>query len=371
MKILKLLDSHDTGGIYTCECQYIKDMVSRGHQVDGVIIGSGKNVEIYKELLSSYLHLKEEFIHREFRDMSSFFKMNQLSKNIAKTIDESLKAEYTSIIYRRTAFLFIAGYLSKFRKTNTYWFMPKSMQSKIQKLFYLFFLKFFKIKPIANSRYTKQSIGSYCKNFVYPGYDETKVVSVNKLSIRNELGISNSAPVYGIAARLDYEKAHDIVIQAFIESQIPNNGGYLIIAGKPIEGEYFELLKKISGKHFGKNIHFLGYVNDMASFYNNVDVMINGRRDAEPFGITVAESLAFGKPVIAYDLGGPSEMISDGINGWLVKKPELQHYKVAFETSFDQKSEWPSFSKQAMDSAGEFSSKNSVTKFLNILATHG
>jgi glycosyltransferase involved in cell wall biosynthesis len=36
----------------------------------------------------------------------------------------------------------------------------------------------------------------------------------------------------------------------------------------------------------------------------------------------VAESLACGTPVIAYDAGGPSELISHGENGCLIKSNE-------------------------------------------------
>lgn len=369
MKILKILDSHDTGGIYTCECQFIEDMVTRGHQVDGVIIGNGKNVEVYKQLLSSHFHFEEEYQYREFRKFSSFFGMLGQSKKIAGLIKNNLKDRYDAIIYRRTAFLFIVGYLSKLSNTVAYWFMPKSMQSKVQKIFYLTFLKRFNITPIANSQYTMSTLGKYCQYFVYPGFDESKVIETEAL-FRQRLNIPSDSPVYGIAARLDFEKAHDLVIPAFIDSGIPEKGGHLLIAGKPLEGEYFDLLNNLSGKYYESQIHFLGYIDNMAAFYSSVDIMVNGRRDAEPFGITVAESLAFGKPVIAYYLGGPDEMIEDGYNGWLVKNPELIDYRNAFKESFSSKNKWSDFSKNAKQSAPKLSSKSSVSKFLDILSNH-
>ena len=42
-------------------------------------------------------------------------------------------------------------------------------------------------------------------------------------------------------------------------------------------------------------------------------------RWVEAFGNVVIESLACGVPVIAYDRGGPSEIIEDGKTGWLVE----------------------------------------------------
>jgi glycosyltransferase involved in cell wall biosynthesis len=39
---------------------------------------------------------------------------------------------------------------------------------------------------------------------------------------------------------------------------------------------------------------------------------------AETFSLTILEALAMGKPVVASDVGGTSEMIVDGVNGFLV-----------------------------------------------------
>ncbi len=40
--------------------------------------------------------------------------------------------------------------------------------------------------------------------------------------------------------------------------------------------------------------------------------------ETESFGIVVVEAMALGKPVIASLEGGPSEIITDGLNGLLV-----------------------------------------------------
>jgi glycosyltransferase involved in cell wall biosynthesis len=42
---------------------------------------------------------------------------------------------------------------------------------------------------------------------------------------------------------------------------------------------------------------------------------------SELFGYAVAESLACGTPVLAFDSGGPSEQIVPGENGWLERTP--------------------------------------------------
>jgi glycosyltransferase involved in cell wall biosynthesis len=38
----------------------------------------------------------------------------------------------------------------------------------------------------------------------------------------------------------------------------------------------------------------------------------------EPFGLVVAESMSCGTPVITFDRGGPSEIVKDGVTGFVV-----------------------------------------------------
>jgi glycosyltransferase involved in cell wall biosynthesis len=47
-----------------------------------------------------------------------------------------------------------------------------------------------------------------------------------------------------------------------------------------------------------------------------MDVVVHAS-DSEPFGIVIVEGMALGKPVIAGDKGGPTEIIEPGVTGVL------------------------------------------------------
>jgi glycosyltransferase involved in cell wall biosynthesis len=174
-----------------------------------------------------------------------------------------------------------------------------------------------------------------------------------------------------MAARMDEEKAQDIVVEAFIKSKIPGKGGHLLIAGGPLNTPFSEKVKRAAGEFLDKQIHILGGVQDMGGFYASVDIIVNGRRNAEPFGISIAEALGAGKPIIAYHLGGPAEMIKDNINGWLVSHPTVEDYGEAMNISIDNIDKWPKMGQQAKSDADEFSVGTNVDRLMKIVSRDG
>jgi glycosyltransferase involved in cell wall biosynthesis len=55
----------------------------------------------------------------------------------------------------------------------------------------------------------------------------------------------------------------------------------------------------------------------------------------EPFGNVVVEMMAAGLPVVAYDLGGPREIILEGETGLLVENKHVRKLAAALETLLD------------------------------------
>ena len=52
--------------------------------------------------------------------------------------------------------------------------------------------------------------------------------------------------------------------------------------------------------------------------------LINTPKWNEAYGNVIVEAMACGVPVIAYDLGGPGELIKEGFNGFLVKPNDIE-----------------------------------------------
>jgi glycosyltransferase involved in cell wall biosynthesis len=61
-------------------------------------------------------------------------------------------------------------------------------------------------------------------------------------------------------------------------------------------------------------------------FYQRANVLVLPSICFESFGLVVSEAMAFGRPVIGSNVGGISDLIEDGVNGFLVapgKEQEL------------------------------------------------
>ena len=122
---------------------------------------------------------------------------------------------------------------------------------------------------------------------------------------------------------IGYHKNQKDAILACKKASIP-----LIISGKIRDKDYFN--KEI--KPYIDNKEVIYYkeldLNKKIKLYQEAKVFLFPIKWQEPFGLVVIESLMSGTPVIAYPNGGPSEIIKNGVNGFLVKNYQEMAEKI-------------------------------------------
>ena len=117
-------------------------------------------------------------------------------------------------------------------------------------------------------------------------------------------------------ARLDQQKQLDHAIKAFAEviTKVPD--ARLEIYGRGVlQGELNRLIRN---KGLSANVRLAGFTDDPMKVYRGAGLSLLTSR-YEGFGLVLVESLQQGCPVVSYDLRyGPSDIIEDGVNGFLV-----------------------------------------------------
>ena len=81
-----------------------------------------------------------------------------------------------------------------------------------------------------------------------------------------------------------------------------------------------------------KNVTMHPRTDDPAAFYAAADLLVNlSRTDQwiETFGLTIVEAMSFGIPVIAPPIGGPSEIVTHGKEGYCIESRDVEAVKKA------------------------------------------
>jgi len=145
---------------------------------------------------------------------------------------------------------------------------------------------------------------------------ERTIEAVNVKDLRKGLAISEGTQVIGAISRLQNEKGIDILVEAFNLLVREGSEAHLLVVGS---GPDEKMLKK--------SVHGYG-LDDRVTFYGEakwptamelmilMDVVVVPSR-FEGFGLTAAEAMAAGKPVVASDTTGLKEVIVDGETGVL------------------------------------------------------
>ena len=117
--------------------------------------------------------------------------------------------------------------------------------------------------------------------------------------------------------RLEPQKAFNYAITAFASIAPDYPDLHLKIVGKgSLEGE---LKEQAHALDVTDRVDFEGYQTDMISYYLHAKATLLTSL-YEGFPNVLVESIAMGTPVVAFDCqSGPSEIIVDGVNGFLVE----------------------------------------------------
>ena len=191
-------------------------------------------------------------------------------------------------------------------------------------------------------------------NIIYNGYDPSLIPNAN-LEDRDETLHKRSRDNFQIlmlASLRDFKG-----IPAFLEltNRFLDDAKFhftLVLNEEPSVVDVFRT------SHLRSNLTVVGRPDSTRSYYQQTDLVLNlsyPDQFIETFGLTLVEGMAFAKPVIGPPIGGPTEIILDGENGFLISAYELDEIALRLEELRADHAKYDRLSKAAKEQSERFS----------------
>ena len=160
-------------------------------------------------------------------------------------------------------------------------------------------------------------------------YDRTEACC----TLPEEYGFEQGTPLVGVVARLEPEKGHATLLDAWPEvlARVPE-ARLLVVGEGSLAGELHDQAERlgllgapcegdrcVGTRHArpGAKVVFTGRREDVPAVTAALDVaVLPSYREA--LGLVILEAMALARPVVASDVGGIPEMVEDGVTGLLV-----------------------------------------------------
>ena len=154
---------------------------------------------------------------------------------------------------------------------------------------------------------------------VHNGIDPDKFsLSQNRgPSFREAFGISPDTVLVGLIGAIHQRKGHETFIDA--ASRVVMTAGHIcyVIIGDGVADHVGKIRQKVASTGLAGNFIFTGWRNDVANVMTELDIIVVAS-EQEAFGRVVIEAMALKKAIVATRSGGPEEIITNGVTGFLV-----------------------------------------------------
>lgn len=185
-------------------------------------------------------------------------------------------------------------------------------------------------------------------------------------TINNTMGIEREKIVLSVG-RLIKTKNHDKLIEMFLRISKPD--WKLVIVGYDHLGQNIseKLTRIISENNAGDRVILEGKKADVETYYLKSSIFAF-TSDSEGFPNVIGEAMSAGLPVIAFDcVAGPSEMIKDNSNGFLVSLFDYDSFTDKLELLMDNEELRIRFGERAREDIMQFNINKIGEEYMRLL----
>jgi len=141
--------------------------------------------------------------------------------------------------------------------------------------------------------------------------DSFKPDRAARLSVRQELGISDKSPLIGLIGRFDPQKDHQNFVRAaaLLPARAPES--LFLLCGDGSDWQNRTLATWIEEAALQDKFYLLGRRQDMTRLYAALDILSLSSSHNEAFPMVVGEAMACGVPCVVTDVGDSALMVGD------------------------------------------------------------
>lgn len=160
--------------------------------------------------------------------------------------------------------------------------------------------------------------------------------AADRAGARKLLGIAEDTPLFCCPTKLGPERGNDVLLDAFakVVKRVPS--AQLAIIYKPtlyhIVPKEYELVPWIrdidymrrqirdwvSARGLEGNVTLVESLDDPSAYFEASDALVAPFMNERFSSVYLVEGLAYGLPVVAFDIGEPQEIVEEGVNGMLL-----------------------------------------------------
>jgi len=317
IRILFIIGSYGVGGKERQLAELIKGLPKNRYSISFIV----KNTDAY------YLHSIENEIDYFYSLKEKRFGLRSLLKTYRKIkfIKPDIIHSWASIA---TLQAIIIRVFLKFKLIDGS--IRDSIKPDLLARIIIKIIALYSDKVIANSEAVLlcYKIPDRKSNFIHNGFDLNRIIGLEPIeNIKSKFNIL-SPKLVGMVARIDFEKDYPTFIKAAIVILLKRSDVKFVIVG---DGEDKEKIQSMIASEHKEKFIFTGRQSNVESIINCFDVAVLATF-TEGISNSIMEYMALGKPVIATNGGGTSELMKDGVTGYLVREGDV--YQLAEKISF-------------------------------------
>lgn len=170
-----------------------------------------------------------------------------------------------------------------------------------------------------------------------------------------------------MVSRIISTKHHDRLISIFSKLDAPN-WKLVIVGGEALKQKHVKNLKDLAN-HLGiaKRVMFEGEQKNVEDYYLRSSIFAF-TSSSEGFPNVIGEALSSGLPVVSYDcIAGPSDMIDDGKNGFLITLFDDEKFRQKLQLLIDDEVLRSEFGNAAKRRIQKFSVESIGKQYLKLI----